>query len=273
MIRYNTDFKENEYYNGTDWITGTVDNSIVRNGLVLWLDAGLSSSYSGSGTNWNDLSGVIGNVNINNRNNDWSFTTDPSTGLPCIFNSTDRSANNSPGINIPMNNGFNKLAGTIEMWLKPSGNHTGGHGWFNNSDGSSHTNASNWFWIGTWDTSSVLYFRQGNSSTCCNDVTVSSFSATYYPLNVWNLWTITWNVSSGTASIYKNAVLLSQRTNMPSNIPNTNPTTTGQLFNGHTRSDNMQFKGYCHSYNIYNRALTGEEINQNFNTLKGRFGL
>jgi hypothetical protein len=57
MIRYNTDFKENEYYNGTDWITGTSDNSIVTDGLVLWLDAALPSSYPGSGTTWTDLSG------------------------------------------------------------------------------------------------------------------------------------------------------------------------------------------------------------------------
>jgi hypothetical protein len=253
--------------------THIATKGIVQSGLVLNLDAGVSSSYPGSGTTWTDLSGVIGNVNIQNRSTDWSFTTDPTTGLPCVFNNSNRTSGNSPGIDIPTNNGFNKLEGTIEMWLKPTGAHTGGHGWFNNSDGSSSTNASNWFWIGTWDTSNILYFRQGNSSTCCNDVTVSSFSATHYPLNVWNLWTVTWNVSSGSALIYKNSVLLSGRTNMPTNIPNTNPSTTGQLFNGHTRTDNMQFRGYCNTYKIYNRALTAQEIQQNFNATRGRFGI
>jgi hypothetical protein len=251
------------YYNG---------QPIVTEGLVMHLDATNPKSYPSSGTTWFDLSRTIGNVNINNRSADWSFATDASSGQPCLFNNSNRISGNSPGIDIPMNNGFNKIQGTIEIWLKPTGAHTGGHGWFNNSDGSSHTNASNWFWIGTWDTSNVLYFRQGNPATCCNDITSSSFTATY-PLDVWNHWTVTWNVAAGRGTIYKNSVLISQRTDMPTNIPNTNPTTTGQLFNGHTRSDNMQFRGYCNSYRIYNRELSLTEIQRNFNANRGRFGL
>lgn len=246
---------------------------IVTNGLVLHLDAGNTASYPGTGNTWIDLSGVIGDVNINNRNSDWIFTNDPSTGLPSLFNNNNRTFGNSPGINIPMNNGFNKLEGTIQMWLKPTGDHVGGHGWFNNSDGTTSTNASNWFWIGTWNNSSILYFRQVNSSTCCNDTTVVSFDTNHYPLNSWNMWTVTWNVSAGRATIYKNSTILSQRTNLPTNIPNTSPSNTGQLFNGHTRTDNMQFKGYCNTYNIYNRELSLQEVQQNFNTTRGRFGL
>jgi hypothetical protein len=222
---------------------------------------------------WNDLSGRIGNVNINNRSNDWSFITDPQTNQLSVFNSTNRASGNSPGINIPVNNGFNKLEGTIELWLKPTGDHIGGHGWFNNSDGSSHTNESNWFWIGTWDTSNILFFRQGNPSTCCNDITIGSFRQNWYPLNVWNHWTITWNVLAGRGSIYRNGTLLTRRTNMPTNIPNSNPTNTGQLFNGHSRSDNMQFKGYCNLYKIYNRELDNQEIIRNYDFTRGRFGL
>jgi hypothetical protein len=254
-------------------MAGSNGPNIVNEGLVLHLDASNKKSYVGSGSTWKDLSSVIGDVNINNRNNDWSFTNDPITGHPCIFNSSTRATGNSPGIDIPMNNGFNKLEGTIELCIKPTTSHLGGHGWFNNSDGTSYTNASNWFWIGTWDTSNILYFRQGNPSTCCNDVTISSFPSLYYPLNSWNQWTITWNVSLGQASVYRNSVLLSQRTNMPTDIPNTNPTNNGQIFNGHTRGDNMQFLGYCNVYRIYNRALSASEILQNYNTQKSRFGL
>lgn len=243
---------------------------IVSDGLVLSLDASDRNSYPGSGTTFRDLSNVIGDININNRNNDWSFATDPATGNPCLYNVSLRTS--SSGINIPVNNGFNKLEGTIEMWLKPT-SHTGAQGWFTNSDGASYTNASNWFWIGGYDASSILYFRQGNASSCCNDVTVSSLASTYYQLNAWNCWTITWKVSTGTASIYRNSVLLSQRTNLPTDIPNTNPTNTGQLFNGHSYGDNTQFLGYCNSYKIYNRALTQSEINKNYDIHKTRFNL
>jgi hypothetical protein len=60
---------------------------------------------------------------------------------------------------------------------------------------------------------------------------------------------------------------------MPTNIPNTNPTATGQLFNGHTRGDNMQFKGYCSIYRIYNSELSAAQIYQNFTANQSRFGL
>ena len=244
---------------------------IVTDGLVLCLDAANPLSYPGSGSTWNDLSGVIGNVNVASRNNDWSFVNDPQTGQRCIYNNTNRTSN--AGINIPTDTGFSKLAGTIAIWLKPAGDHIGGHGWFNNSDGSAYTNNNNWFWIGTWDTSNTLYVRQGNPSTCCNDTTIGSFRTSQYPLDIWNFWTITWNVSAGTTTIYKNQNLVTQRTNMPTNITNINPTNTGQLFNGHVRGDNQQFKGYCNTYKIYNRALTPQEIQQNYLATKGRFGL
>jgi len=247
------------------------DSSIVNSGLILHLDAAQSSSYPGSGTTWTDLSGVMGNVNVQNRTSDWSFAVEPSTKTYCLYNATDRTS--TPGINIPLTN-FNKGAGAIELWIKPAGNHTGGHGYFVNGDGNSYTNNEYWFWFGTWDTSNVVYFRQGNASTCCNDVTVIGWAATYYPLNTWVQIAITWNVAAGRAAIYRNGVLLNSRSDMPTNISTTtNPTSTGQLFNGHSRGDNMQFKGYCSIYRIYNTELTAAQMYQNFTANHNRFGL
>ena len=37
---------------------------VVTNGLVAWLDAGLSASYSGSGSTWTDISGGDNNANL-----------------------------------------------------------------------------------------------------------------------------------------------------------------------------------------------------------------
>jgi hypothetical protein len=246
------------------------NNSIVTSGLILHLDAAQSASYPGSGTTWTDLSGVMGNVNVQNRTSDWSFAVEPSTKTYCLYNATNRTT--SAGINISMTN-FSKSVGAIEIWVKPTGDHTGGHGYFVNSDGADYTNASNWFWWGTWDTSNIVYLRQGNPSTCCNDLTVSSWSSTYYPLNTWVQLAITWNVSGGRTAIYRNGVLLNSRSDMPTNIPNTNPTATGQLFNSHTRGDNMQFKGYCSIYRIYNSELSAAQIYQNFTANQSRFGL
>jgi formylglycine-generating enzyme required for sulfatase activity len=44
----------------------TISSGIVANGLVLWLDAGISPSYSGSGTTWTDLSGNNNNGTLVN---------------------------------------------------------------------------------------------------------------------------------------------------------------------------------------------------------------
>ena len=53
-MRYNSTFKTVETYTGTRW---EYMPDIVRDGLVLNLDAGEPSSYPGTGTAWTDLSG------------------------------------------------------------------------------------------------------------------------------------------------------------------------------------------------------------------------
>jgi hypothetical protein len=66
-----------------DWWTEGTDagrthiatKGIVQSGLVLNLDAGVSASYPGSGTNWTDLSGngnngtLVNGVGYNSANN------------------------------------------------------------------------------------------------------------------------------------------------------------------------------------------------------------
>lgn len=253
-------------------VTENEFGNVVTDGLILHLDSQYRQSYPRGGTTWYDLSGVIGDVNINNNSDDWSFQQDPETGQYCIYNINNRASGNSPGIDIPMNNGFNKVEGTFEAWLKPMGDLTGGHGWFNNTDGTTATNADNWFWIGTWDTSNAFYFRQGNPGFCCNDVFTSGFP-TYYPIGEWHHWTVTWNVAAGRGTVYRDSTVFLSRTDLPTNIPNTNPSNTGQIFNGHVRADNMQFKGYSSIYKLYNRELSASEVTQNFDATKRRFNM
>ncbi len=259
-----------EYWTGAEWLgvgeTSYLDG--VTNGLVLWLDPNRQNGYSGNVVT--DHSSTMGDVNIRNRSNDWSITTESSTGLVCIYNGSNRTS--VPGINVPMNNGWNKQTATIDIWIRPTGDHTGGHGWFNNSDGDSYTNNSNWFWWGSWSNSNNHYARWGNSSTCCNDLSFSGFQSTY-PLNTWFQFSLAWNTTQGRATLYKNGVQINSKTNIPTNVTSSNPTNTGQLFNGHDRSDNMQFKGWCSQYRIYNRELSAGEILTNYDTYKAAHNL
>ena len=265
-----SDMEKIEYWTGAEWLgvgeTSYIDG--VTNGLVLWLDPNRQNGYNGNVVT--DHSSTIGDVNIKNRSNDWSITTESGTGLVCIYNGSNRTS--SAGINIPMNNGWNKQTATIDIWMRPTGNYTGGHGWFNNSDGQSYTNNSNWFWWGSWSDSNYHYARWGNSSTCCNDLSFSGFQSTYQ-LNVWFQWTLTWNTTQGRATLYKNGSQISSKTNLPTNITSSNPTNTGQLFNGHSRGDNMQFKGWCSQYRIYNRELSAGEVLTNYDTYKAAHNL
>lgn len=259
-----------EYWSGTDWlgVGETTYQDGVTQGLVLWLDPNKQGGFSGNVVI--DHSSTMGDVNIQNRSTDWTLQTESSTGLTCIYNNSNRTSN--AGINVPMNNGWNKQIATIEMWIRPTGDYTGGLGWFNNSDGASYTNNSNWFWWGTWDTSNAHYARWGNASTCCNDLSYSSFRNDY-PLNQWFHWVLAWNTTQGRANLYKNGSVLQTKTNIPTNVTSSNPTNTGQIFNGHNRSDNMQFKGWCSQYRIYNRELSVSEVNQNYTTYAGAHNL
>ena len=265
-----SDMEKVEYWTGSEWLgvgeTSYLDG--VTNGLVLWLDPNRQGGYSGNVVT--DHCSTMGDVNIRNRSNDWSMTTESSTGLVCIYNGSNRTS--SAGINVPMNNGWNKQTATIDIWMRPTGDYTGGHGWFNNSDGQSYTNNSNWFWWGSWSNSNNHYARWGNSSTCCNDLSFGSFQNTY-PLNVWFQWTLAWNTTQGRATLFKNGVQINSKTNIPTNVTTSNPTNTGQLFNGHSRGDNMQFKGWCSQYRIYNRELSAGEVLTNHNTYKAAHNL
>lgn len=239
---------------------------ITTDGLVLCLDAGNTKSYPGSGNTWFDLSNIIGNLDITSRNNDWSFVNDPQTGQRCIYNTTNRTSN--AGINIPTNTGFNKNAGTIEIWLKPTDG-TGAPGFFVNGDGVTYTNVAGWFWFGRWSAGTSVYFRQTSTA---GDLTYSE--STHYNLNTWMCLGIRWNIIGANSRInmFKNTTILASYTGSATQTANVN-TTTGQLFNGHSRGDNAQFKGYCSMYRIYNRYLEDNELQFNYRAFKGRFGL
>ena len=271
-VGYNSsdDMDKVEYWTGEEWL-GVGETSYkdgVTNGLVLWLDPNRQGGYNGNVVT--DHSSTMGDVNIRNRSNDWSITTESSTGLVCIYNGSNRTG--SAGINVPMNNGFNKQTGTIDIWMRPTGDYTGGHGWFNNSDGQGYTNNSNWFWWGSWSNSNYHYARWGNSSTCCNDLSFYGWH-NYYPLNTWFHLVLTYNTTQGRVTLYKNGSQISNRTNLPTNITSSNPTNTGQIFNGHQRGDNMQFKGWSSQYRIYNRELSAGEVLTNYDTYKAAHNL
>lgn len=271
-IRYNTELKMLEIYSVNGFWKTIPD--ISRDGLVLNLNASDPNSYPGSGFIWKDLSGVIGDINVRSRNNDWFFKKDLETNLTCLYNETNRGTDNNPGINIPMNNGFNNRAGTLDFWVKVIDN-TGANGFFASSSGSSFTDNSGWIWFGLYDFSNDIYFRMSSSDTCCNDVSLTG-SAVFFDEYVYGKWvnfSVSWNTFGNEATIYLNGQPFLRRTDFPNTPPDSSPSDVGQLFSGHSYAVNMQMKGYCNNYRIYNRVLSDDEITRNFEALRNRFGV
>lgn len=73
MLRYNTTTAYLEFYSGVSWqlIAGTGTIAAAAN-CTLYLDAGLSTSYPGTGTTWTDLSGNNNNFTIQNSST-WAY--------------------------------------------------------------------------------------------------------------------------------------------------------------------------------------------------------
>jgi hypothetical protein len=63
-----------------------------------------------------------------------------------------------------------------------------------------------------------------------------------------------------------NGVLLSEAENVPTTGVNITDLMRGPF-------SNYWYKGKMSQVSIYNRALTAEEVQQNYNALKGRYGL
>lgn len=85
--------------------------------------------------------------------------------------------------------------------------------------------------------------------------------------NVWYNVVITWNTSANVLTGYLNGVqsFSNSHTLWPTSIPN--------FCLGNGFSTERYYRGYLSNCLIYNRVLTQNEVLQNFNTLRGRFGL
>ena len=81
--------------------------------------------------------------------------------------------------------------------------------------------------------------------------------------------------SANVARLYINGEYVSSSgtTNTYTLYSNSVYTNFGQEYDGASKDANQGWKGKFASHRLYNRALTDTEIKQNYNALKGRFGL
>ena len=236
---------------------------IPTTGLQLYLDATNTKSYSGSGTTWNDMS-IYRNVFATSY---YTYPSIAATGNLKYFTFVNNgtTVNNiysaSPTISTYAQTQYTRIG-----WFNLSGN----NGWSpiiqnqigNNSD------------MGLTVAGNRIHFRQytrtATSGTTDSDYGVSG--STVINLNTWYQGVIVVDRVASTLKIYVNGVL-----DTATSLTTIGNSASDIMLIGGAATDSYagdrMFKGSIAAVCHYNRLLTPDEIQQNFNALRGRFGI
>jgi prepilin-type N-terminal cleavage/methylation domain-containing protein len=226
----------------------------VPSGLVLNLDAGNTASYPGSGTTWTDLSGNGNNGTLVN-----GPTYSSANGGSIVFDGVD------DFINISSTSAFNWGLGdwSNDVWFFLPSIY---------ASNNSYTTIfqTNQFFVGTLRsglTGIPGFFTVGTN----NMFTSSSYGSytyggfTYNPAGKWTNLSIVKN--GATTYCYLNGSLYASK----SSDTYTNQSNPGRIGIGLSGAEPLN--GNLSNFKAYNRALTSTEIQQNFNAMRGRYGL
>lgn len=207
---------------------------IVKDGLVLDLDAAKMDSYPKTGTAWNDISGNRNNSTLTN-----GPTFDSRNGGSIVLDGV-----NDYGIlNSTLDIG---TVGSWSIWL----NATAFGGVIIGS------NIPNYYML--YYDSSIFYINYGG--------TFGSRSSSPLSVGIWYNITVTRN--GNTHQIFLNGSPVGGTLSIT-----TANTSKFSIIGDEKTPSTYPFKGKIASLSIYNKVLTTTEVTQNYNALKRRFGL
>lgn len=224
--------------------------NIVTNGLVLDLDAAKKDSYPGSGTVWRDISG--------NRYSG-SLVNGPT------FSSTNGGAIGFDGVDdyVNMSNFTNPYAETIIVWVKSNTTTWNKYGWVSSSRRQNghifHPEFPGTRQLGFYILdSSATYTLVG--STTPADITIPHMYA--YSTN-----------GSNSHKCYIDSTFIIENTTSITRTTTPSPQIWYLGLDDFPADPNRYGNGIIYSVLRYNRQLTNSEVIQNYNALKGRYGL
>jgi len=251
-MRYNTDNDSFEYYNGNEWKSSL---TVVRNGLVLYLDAGNPSSYSGTGTAWYDLSGNDFHMSLKNSPN---------------FNATDKT------FELNGSNQYGSCDGTVSGSTPATVSNLGVGG---NSPKTvvcvaqvREIGSTDGGMFDLGDSGSIgrhycLRFRGSYTNWRAQFWQTPDYDFSYDGSASFTSYSVVYGADKIGRTYGNNATLLGQDDgpfdlNTAGSRPFEMGRYSGSLYGG--------FK--IHAYLVYNRALSEAEIQQNFNAFQNRTG-
>jgi hypothetical protein len=211
---------------------------IVTNGLVLALDAGNRLSYPGTGTTWKDLSGGGNNGTLTN-----GPTFNTGNGGNIIFDGTNDY--------VDWGNKFSSTQGTIGIWFKTTNAGSSFRALINKSEE----------WGLFLQDNILITYDWGNAAARSTGLNLAT--GNWY--HVMMTFTTTTGTPSNNAIIYLNG----------SSVLTTTVKQLATSFNFQIGAQNgsQNLNGSIASGHIYNRALSAQEVSQNYNATKTRFGL
>ena len=231
--------------------TNGIEINYITSNLLMNVDAADSSSYSGSGTTWSDLSGNGNNITLTSSGISYDSTDG---GGSIVFDGTDGGGSNS--INLTnMNNG-----GSLEIWCKI-------------------TDTSGYRHIGGWRASNaafymLLLFNDGRVEARASwpstytDIVTSDYGTSFWANN-WNHIVLTNSDSDNKTRFYLNGSLVATSSQTVSTLSSytlfelMKPSTFGSGTAG----------GKLSQVRLYSDTLSDSEVTTNYNGTKGRFGL
>ena len=217
--------------------------NIIEDGLVFAVDAANKKSYPGSGTAWNDLSGNGNNGTLVN-----GPTFDSGNGGSISFDGSD---DRSDFDNFQLSNSDSTQPYSINFWFKRSGGSSVG-GLITQYGGS--TSVSTRF--GIRENNGKLSWWKGGTHRLNSNETIIT--------DQWYNSCFT-KSSDGNLNLYVNGVFDNNSTD-PFSFED-------YRFMIGAFNTIVPFNGYISNVNVYNRVLSSDEITQNYNSLRGRFGL
>jgi hypothetical protein len=237
-----------EVYNQFDEFTG---EPVVNGNLMVWVDAGQTSSYPGSGATWTDLSGNGKNYTLTNTPTYNSIlgggvltfagaSSQYATTAATLFNSTT----------------FNTY--TMNLWVYPTG-----AGNFVQVNGQTTPNTAYHYSAIEISAGGTISFGQWTGS-------MTTIATSVQSLNAWYNLVITYNGTVATA--YVNGVSVGSNT-IAWTSPGANTFIALMAIDTTNMGTGAYASGSLGQFMVYNRALSADEVSTNFNALRGRYGI
>ena len=238
----------------------TYNPAIVTDGLVLCLDAANIRSYPGTGTTWTDLAGA----------NDATLTNGPTFdsangGIIAMDGTNDRiDATSLDSYDLHQN------PYTVSLWCKVNSYAANKYFWTKHDSGDSNLGVLLWI-----NQSSNFVFKTFPVVPINNNgVRLDFGNKSSTLLNTWKNIVVTCGDGSKTLASNYSVYLDGQYTSPPTTQNSSSVSNNSQgilSIGGRYYDNNRNIEADFSDFKVYNRALSADEIRQNYLATKGRY--